>query len=370
MNTDVVSGKPISESALPSRFDSPDYQILLVAEKYQTGFDQPLLQAMYVDKRLDGVQAVQTLSRLNRIAPGKQDPFVLDFVNDPEDIGEAFAPYYDQTQLEAQTDSNQLYTLQHELDEMQVYHHDEVERFAQVYFTPFDKRHDSDHAKLVVEVQPALHRFNELDEEDQTKFRDRLGAFVRLYSFVTQIIHYTDTDLEKFAPFAHRLMLSLRDSIVDQLRLEDDVELEFYRLQRVSTGAIELGDDKTTTVKSPTDVGTGRSEEDEAPLSEIIANLNDRFGTAFNESDRLFLEQIQEDGASNEDITQTALANTFDKFDLAVRQLLPQLMIERMAGNDEIVQRCFNNPAFQEIVYAALAKSIYEKVTSEQEQTA
>ena len=92
MNTDVVSGKPISEAALPARFDSPDYQILLVAEKYQTGFDQPLLQAMYVDKRLDGVQAVQTLSRLNRVAPGKEPPFVLDFVNDPEDIRAALRP--------------------------------------------------------------------------------------------------------------------------------------------------------------------------------------------------------------------------------------------------------------------------------------
>ena len=93
MNTDVVTGKSISESALPDRFGSFDYQILLVAEKYQTGFDQPLLQAMYVDKRLDGVQAAQTLSRLNRIAVGKQSPFVLDFVNDPDDIHNAFAPY-------------------------------------------------------------------------------------------------------------------------------------------------------------------------------------------------------------------------------------------------------------------------------------
>ena len=114
MNTDIVSGKPISESALPARFDSPDYQVLLVAEKYQTGFDQPLLQAMYVDKRLDGVQAVQTLSRLNRIAPDKSDPFVLDFVNRPEDIGAAFAPYYDQTQLEATSDPTQLDSLKHE----------------------------------------------------------------------------------------------------------------------------------------------------------------------------------------------------------------------------------------------------------------
>ena len=99
MNIDVVTGRPISEAALPGRFASPDYQILLVAEKYQTGFDQPLLQAMYVDKRLDGVQAVQTLSRLNRTAPGKAPPFVLDFVNDPEDIRSAFEPYYDRTEL-------------------------------------------------------------------------------------------------------------------------------------------------------------------------------------------------------------------------------------------------------------------------------
>ena len=121
MNIDVVTGKSISEAALPSRFDSPDYQILLVAEKYQTGFDQPLLQAMYVDKRLDGVQAVQTLSRLNRVAPGKEAPFVLDFVNDPDDIRDAFAPYYDRTELLTASDPYQLEQLKHQLDGMQVY---------------------------------------------------------------------------------------------------------------------------------------------------------------------------------------------------------------------------------------------------------
>ena len=118
MNLDVVTGRPISESALPSRFDSSDYQILLVAEKYQTGFDQPLLQAMYVDRRLDGVQAVQTLSRLNRVASGKEAPFVLDFVNDPEDIRHAFEPYYDRTELLAASDPNQLEALKHQLDGM------------------------------------------------------------------------------------------------------------------------------------------------------------------------------------------------------------------------------------------------------------
>ena len=130
LNVDVVTGTSISESVLPGRFASPDYQILLVAEKYQTGFDQPLLQAMYVDKRLDDVQAVQTLSRLNRTTPGKVPPFVLDFVNDPNDIRNAFAPYYDHTQLLRVSDPYRLEELKHELDGMQVYHHAEVQAFA------------------------------------------------------------------------------------------------------------------------------------------------------------------------------------------------------------------------------------------------
>lgn len=365
MNTDIASGKPISESALPARFGSPDYQILLVAEKYQTGFDQPLLQAMYVDKRLDGVQAVQTLSRLNRVAPGKSNPFVLDFVNDPADISAAFAPYYDQTQLEARSDPNRLDELKHELDEMQVYHHDEVERFARVYFQPLDKRQKSGHAMLAVELRHAVDRFHNRDENKQARFRDRLGAFVKLYAFISQIIPYADSELEQLHAFARGLLPSLRDGRAEQLSLEDDVELEYYRLHRVSNGAIGLGEDDTT-VRSPTEVGTGRTEEDESPLSEIIANLNDRFGTAFDESDRLFFEQLQQDGAGDENIGQTAAANPFEKFDLAIRPELPKLMVERMADNHEIVKRCLNDPDFREIVFAALAKGIYQTVTAQQ----
>ena len=369
MNTDIASGKAISESALPARFDSPDYQVLLVAEKYQTGFDQPLLQAMYVDKRLDGVQAVQTLSRLNRVAPGKSNPFVLDFVNDPADIGAAFAPYYDQTQLEARSDPNLLDALKHELDEMQMYHHEEVERFARVYFQPLDKRQKSGHAMLALELQPAVDRFRNRDEDEQARFRDRLGAFVRLYAFISQIIPYGDRELEQLAAFARGLLPSLRHGTAEQLRLEDDVELEYYRLHHVSTGAVGLDEDGTT-VRSPIEVGTGRIEEDEAPLSEIITSLNDRFGTAFDESDRLFFEQLQQDGASNEAIGQTAAANPFEKFDLAIRPELPKLMVDRMADNHEIVKRCLNDPDFGEIVFAALAKGIYETVVSQQEQVA
>ena len=184
MNIDMVTGKPINEAALPSRFDSPDYQILLVAEKYQTGFDQPLLQAMYVDKRLDGVQAVQTLSRLNRVTPGKEAPFVLDFVNDPKDIRDAFSPYYDRTELLAASDPYQLEQLKHELDAMQVYHWSEVEAFAKVFDLPPARQQPGDHARIEACLQPARDRFQSLDEDDQTGFRDRLSAFVNLYAFL------------------------------------------------------------------------------------------------------------------------------------------------------------------------------------------
>ena len=301
MNTDVVTGKSISESALPGRFASPDYQILLVAEKYQTGFDQPLLQAMYVDKRLDGVQAVQTLSRLNRIAPGKAPPFVLDFVNDPENIRDAFAPYYDRTELLETSDPYRLEELKHELDGMQVYHHAEVEAFAKVFYLPQAKQRPGDHARMEAQLQPARDRFSALDEEEQTAFRDRLGAFVNLYAFLSQIIPYADADLERLSSFGRALLRHLRvGSDGATVHLGDDVELEYYRLQRVSSGVIKVGETEPAYVTSPTEVGTGDPEEDKAPLSEIIARLNDRFGTDFTDEDRLFFEQVKPESTEEE----------------------------------------------------------------------
>jgi type I restriction enzyme R subunit len=361
MNIDVVSGKPISEAALPARFDSPDYQILLVAEKYQTGFDQPLLQAMYVDKRLDGVQAVQTLSRLNRVAPGKEPPFVLDFRNDPEDIRAAFAPYYDQTRLQDCTDPYQLDRLKHELDEMQVYHQQEVEAYARVFYLPPEQRRAEHHAALQAQVQPAVDRFNGLDDEQQTEFRDRLSAFVSLYVFVSQIIPYADGDLEQLSAFSRALLPHLRQDH-EAVSLGGDVELEYYRLRLVTSGAVELGEDDDAQVTSPTAVGTGDPEEETAPLSEIIRLLNDRFGTDFTEADRLFLQQVKEDAIASDGIRKTALANTFEKFSLGIRPELQRLMVDRMAGNDALVTRCLNDPDFQEIVFAGLLRDIFDAI--------
>ena len=359
MNIDVVSAKPISESALAGRFDSPDYQILLVAEKYQTGFDQPLLQAMYVDKPLSGVHAVQTLSRLNRTAAGKQPPFVLDFVNSPTDIAAAFAPYYDVAELREQSDPYQLDSLAHELDQANVYLQSEVDAFASVFYLPAHKQRTDDHARLEAALQPARNRFADLDEDPQEAFRDRLTAYVRLYTFLSQIIPYADCDLERLYAYGRMLLPRLHTPAgTEPVHLGGDVELEYYRIQKVSSGAISLDNDDAT-VTSPTAVGTGKAEEDNEPLSQIIERLNQLFGTNFGESDRLFLESVQNDAMQENDMIVTAQANDFDKFFLAQRARLRELMLGRLAENEALVNRCHNEIDVGDVVDYGMMQAIF-----------
>jgi len=146
--TEVGMNLGIKEKELPGKFASGEYQVLLVAEKYQTGFDQPFLHTMYVDKRLSGVQAVQTLSRLNRTAAGKEDTFVLDFVNDTSEICESFQPYYEQPFIGEEVDPHKLYEIQSQMDEQHIYFKDEVEKFCQVFFKPKTIQSPSDHAMM------------------------------------------------------------------------------------------------------------------------------------------------------------------------------------------------------------------------------
>ena len=367
MNTDVISGKPIGESQLPERFSSPDYQVLLVANKYQTGFDQPLLMAMYVDKRLDGVQAVQTLSRLNRMVPGKEYPFVLDFVNEAEDIYRAFKPYYDATSLQENSDPSQLEKLKHELDAMQVYHQNEVEAFAQVFYRAPSKQSSADHAHLQKHLQPAVDRFKTLeDDEQRLAFRDKLSGYVRVYAFLSQVIPYADPDLEMLYCFGRFLVPHLEmDKDGARVKLGDEVGLQYYRMERIFSGNIDLDKGESDGVKSPTDVGTGKSKEDKALLSEIIDVLNERFGTNFTEEDRLFFEQIREKATNNPQVIKMRQANPFDKFQLGLRKMVEDMMIQRMNENDEIVTRYMDDKVFENAAFAVLSKVIYESIPAD-----
>jgi len=364
MNVDVVTGKPISESQLPERFDSPDYQILLVANKYQTGYDQPLLHTMYVDKRLDGVQAVQTLSRPNRMIPGKDAPFVLDFVNDSVDIYRAFKPYYDTTSLQEASDPSKLETLKHELDQAQVYYWSEVEAFARVFYKPTERQNAADHAHLQRHLQLAVDRFKGTrEEEKRSEFRDKLSGYVKLYAFLSQIIPYTDPDLEMLYSYGRFLLPHLppdRDTSI--IKVGDEVALQYYRLERVYSGAIEVREGEPQPIKSPTDAGTGKAKDEKAPLSEIIEVLNERFGTHFTKEDRLFFQQIKEKACKDSQVIQTALANPLDKFELGIRKLIEDFMIERMAENDEIVTRYMTDQEFQGSAFPILAKEIFDAI--------
>ncbi len=364
MNPDVVTGKPISEAQLPHRFDSPDYQVLLVANKYQTGYDQPLLHTMYVDKRLDGVQAVQTLSRLNRKIPGKSEPFILDFVNDPEDIYRAFKPYYDATSLQAASDPARLETLKHELDQAQVYFWSEVEAFARIFYCPAEQQNAGDHARLQQHLQPAVDRFRAMTEETvRTAFREKLGSYVKLYAFLSQIVPYADRDLEMLYSYGRFLLPHLpmdRDTPV--LVLADEVGLQYYRLARIAAGPIVLRDGQPQYVSSPTAVGSRTATDAKVPLSEIIEALNERFGTNFTEADRLFFEQIKAHAIANAKVVQTARANPLDKFALGIRKLVEEIMVQRMADNDRIVTRYMDDQEFQNCAFPMLAQEIFAAV--------
>ena len=371
MNIDLVTEKPIGEAQLPERFDSMDYNVLLVANKYQTGYDQPLLHTMYVDKRLDGVQAVQTLSRLNRMVPGKDAPFVLDFINDAENIYRAFKPYYDATSLEEASDPAKLEALKHELDAAQIYHSSEVEAFAQIFYKPEEQQSPADHARMQRHLQPAVDRYKGIKDEDKRReFRDKLSGYVKVYAFLSQIIPYADADLEKLYSYGRFLLPHLpldRDTTV--IHIGDDVTLEFYRLERIHSGVIDLKAGEPRGVSSPTDVGTGKPKDEKVPLSEIINVLNERFGTDFSEEDRLFFQQIKERATKDDQIIRTALANPLDKFQLGIRKLIEDLFIQRMSDNDKIVTRYMDDQDFQNLAFPILAKEIFETIREKEAST-
>ena len=366
MNIDYKNGRHISETQLKDRFGSEDYQILLVANKYQTGYDQPLLCAMYVDKRLDGVQAVQTLSRLNRIYPGKEAPFVLDFVNKAEDILAAFKPYYTVTELETESDPSHLEELKHELNQMQVYSWQEVVEFARVFYKPLAEQKRGDHAALQKHLQSAVERYKKFEnDEDRDKFRDKLKAYVRLYSFVTQLVNYTDQEQEMLYSFGRFLLPHIHPSDSRDAYPEKDVELQYYRLQKVMEGSIDLSEGEDVKVKSPTDTGTRNAKEEDKPLSEIIETLNERFGTDFSEADRLFFEQIKETAMRDEGVLKTAAANPLDKFELEIQQIIKDLMMKRLKENDKIVSRYMDDEMFQKVVIKMISKELYNSLITQ-----
>ena len=347
----------LRESEVPSAFASDEYQVLLVAEKYQTGFDQPLLHTMYVDKKLSGVKAVQTLSRLNRTHKDKSNTFILDFVNKAEDIQEAFRPYYEQTAVEEVTDPNDLYTLQHELDKYGVYLQEEVDKFTEVYFQENKKRDGI----LNHYTDLAAKRFWQLDEESQDQFNHLGKKFVRMYSFLLQIIPFKDVDLHKLYLFLDLLLRKTKRGIGGGgIKLSNEVQLQYYWIEKTFDGnaSIHEGD------SLPGGGGgeAGRKEEEEEELSIIIERINKRFGINLTKEDRVAAAQLEYDIYEDQDLTQKAISNTVEDFRYAFEQSFLDKVVKRMDQNEAFYTRILDDENYHNAIFEYLLLRTYKRL--------
>jgi len=360
--TETGLNQGIKESELPERFSTEEYQVLLVAEKYQTGFDQPLLHTMYVDKRLSGIQAVQTLSRLNRTTTGKEDTFVLDFVNEREEIYESFKPYYTVTEKGPESDPHLLYGLQHSLQEYQVFTVEEINALGEVWFKNRQEPTRGDHKIMTNVLDKAVERFKELDEEEQEEFKSKLVSFRNLYAFLSQVIPYQDSDLEKLYTYLRFLHTKLPKRQSGKYELEDEVVLKYYRLQKISEGSINLEVGEPEPVYGATEVGTGSAKEDHVQLSTLVTKLNERFGTEFTLADQLFFDQVIDTAMGDNKIREAAEVNSLENFMHFFEKMLEGLFIDRMEGNEEIFTKLMNDEKMMKVAAKQVGKDVYNRI--------
>ncbi|MBU6395754.1 MAG: DEAD/DEAH box helicase family protein [Sphingomonadales bacterium] len=361
--TEVGMNDGLPERELPERFGGDEYRVLIVADKYQTGFDQPLLQTMYVVKKLAGVQAVQTLSRLNRTAPGKTRTFVLDFRNEEGEIYEAFKPYYETTPVGANADPHKLNELHHRLLQYAVITPDDLRTFSEVWFKSRRDHSGQDHRIMNAVLDACVERFKELDEPAQDEFRGLLTAFRNLYAFLSQIMPYFDEGLEQLFAFVRNLSPKLPlPGDGKKFTLDDDVALKFFRLQQVGEGSIDLSEGEADPLKGPTDVGTAREKDTEVALSTLVDKLNERFGTDFTVADQLFFDSVRATAEMDEKIVEAAKANTEANFAAFFSRVLDDLFIQRMEGNDEIFNRVMSDKQFRTAAQDHLAREVYGRI--------
>jgi type I restriction enzyme, R subunit len=364
-----LKGRDIREA-----FKTDEYQILLVANKFQTGFDEPLLCAMYVDKRLDGITAVQTLSRLNRVAPGKTTTYVLDFVNEPQTILDAFLPYYKQAKLGAVTDPNVVHEIQAKLDAQRIYTDSEIEAFVEAYL-----KQKGTQGAMQAAIAPAVDRFRvrwreATDARDKQRqdeldlFRTDLMTFVRAYEFLSQIINYGDLDLEKRTIFFRHLAPLLE---IDRLHEAIDlsgVKLTHYKLKHQGAQQLRLREsDGDYRLDAPTEIGSGAVHDPvKARLTEIIQKLNDLFEGELSDADVLsFATHIRDKMIENPTLRQQAASNTKEQFALGdFRKAMMNAVVAGMSNYQSMGKQVLSNERVREGFATVLLDIVYEALRS------
>ena len=360
-------GSTIRDSQLPAEFASDDFNILIVADKYQTGFDEPLLHTMFVDKKLKGVKAVQTLSRLNRTCEGKVDTFVMDFVNAEEEIKKAFEPYYEATILDEEININLIYDTQTLLRNYRLYDDDNIEEFTQIYYKK-DKQNNTDLGKMMGTTRPVIDRYMELDEDKRYEFKKTANNFVKWYAYVTQIARLYDKELHKeyiFLKFLAKLLPRSTEASVD---LNNKIKLEFYKLEETFKGEISLGDGDST-LKNPKTLDTGKKPEDKDELlEEIIRRVNERAKGEFTESDRVIMETIYNKAYKGKESKKLELyvkGNTQEMFEKSIfPKMFQQFAQECYMESTESFTKLFEDREYYNIVMEETARLLYENLRS------
>jgi len=345
--------------------DQDEYRLLVVAEKYQTGFDQPLLCAMYVDKRLTGVAAVQTLSRLNRIHPLKsqEDVHILDFENEATAIQAAFEDWFETTITEP-SDPNLLYTKQREVMDYGLLAASEMEAFIRVLSTAEpgrmpDAAERKLHAELHDYLKPPLDRFDALDTEDEREgFRGALQDFVRAYSLIAQIVDWGDRDLERLYQYGRILLIRLLGRPSTSVDI-GDADLSHFRLEFTGRHNVSLSAVGDRDVRGHAADGGGYREPDMQPLSEVIEELNDRFGLDLSTSDQILVYQQVVGLVEDTSMQQIALMNDEARFGQVADDRLDDIVAENAERNTDFMKLYFDNNEFQKAIKEAARKRAY-----------
>lgn len=308
-NTEVSLNKANGlKGNIPDGLKDPRFRILIVSNKYQTGFDEPMMQSMYVDKKLNGVQCVQTLSRLNRTKSGKTDTFVLDFANETEEIVESFQPYFTSTVLTEETDPDKVYDLLYEIEQYQLYTEYQLDEFCKEFYSVSD----SDE-KLHPIIDEVVKRFKDrLDEEAQDKFKSLIQSYIRLYSYVTQISSFAEVSWEKNYVFMRFLNKKLPKGNAERVSVLDYVDLDSLRIQMMGESQLSLQDQVGELDPQFGGTSTLVPEEEKELLSQIIDKVNNLYGVDLGEEDKINMDLVVKRVSQNEDLRKVMKGDNTD----------------------------------------------------------
>ncbi|MBZ0070858.1 MAG: type I restriction endonuclease subunit R [Gammaproteobacteria bacterium] len=342
-----LNGFPSGEIA--ANIQNDPYRFLICADKFQTGYDEPLLHTMYVDKALSGIKAVQTLSRLNRAHPQKHDCFVLDFQNNSEAITLAFQDYYRTTLLAEETDPNKLHDLKAALDAAQVYSPEQVQQLVELFLGGADR----DKLDPILDACVAVY-MNQLDEDGQVDFKGKAKAFCRTYSFLSSLISYSNREWEKLSVLLNLLIPKLPAPQEEDLArgILEAIDMDSYRVEKKAVLKIALADEDAEIEPVPTDAGGRKSEPELDRLSNILKTFNEQFGTLFTDTDRV-AKRIREDIAPKvaaDTAYQHAKENTPHTARMAHDQALAKVMQHLLKDDTQVYKQFVENESFKRFV--------------------